>query len=180
YPLITKTNHQTLGLSSSRSGLLSVARLVKLGRCKNILVVVGAGISTPSGIPDFRTPGTGLYANLEKYNLPYPEAIFNIDYFSNDPQPFFSLAKALYPGKSEQFKYKNITVRKYNKDLTRLKSISVTVKSLGTGLVTVPTVYYKFIRVVRLTHKDLYKIQHFLSGAKITFDLSLCRFGKSK
>ncbi|XP_023200205.1 NAD-dependent protein deacetylase sirtuin-3-like isoform X1 [Xiphophorus maculatus] len=84
--------------SSSRSGLLSVARLVKLGRCKNILVVVGAGISTPSGIPDFRTPGTGLYANLEKYNLPYPEAIFNIDYFSNDPQPFFSLAKALYPG----------------------------------------------------------------------------------
>lgn len=45
-----------------------------------------------------RTPGTGLYANLEKYSIPYPEAIFNIDYFSNDPQPFFSLAKALYPG----------------------------------------------------------------------------------
>lgn len=45
-----------------------------------------------------RTPGTGLYANLEKYSIPYPEAIFNIDYFSNNPQPFFSLAKALYPG----------------------------------------------------------------------------------
>lgn len=84
--------------SSSRGGLASVARLVKLGRCKNVLVVAGAGISTASGIPDFRTPGTGLYANLEKYNLPYPEAIFNIDYFSDDPQPFFSLAKALYPG----------------------------------------------------------------------------------
>lgn len=75
-----------------------MARLVKLGRCKNVVVVAGAGISTASGIPDFRTPGTGLYANLEKYNIPYPEAIFNIDYFSNDPQPFFSLAKALYPG----------------------------------------------------------------------------------
>lgn len=84
--------------SQSRGGLASVAQLVKLGRCKNVLVVAGAGISTPSGIPDFRTPGTGLYANLEKYNIPYPEAIFNIDYFSNDPQPFFSLAKALYPG----------------------------------------------------------------------------------
>lgn len=84
--------------SSSRGGLASVARLVKLGRCKNVVVVAGAGISTASGIPDFRTPGTGLYANLEKYNIPYPEAIFNIDYFSNDPQPFFSLAKALYPG----------------------------------------------------------------------------------
>ncbi|KAM8892358.1 NAD-dependent protein deacetylase sirtuin-3 isoform 1-T3 [Spinachia spinachia] len=84
--------------SSSLGGLASVSRLVKLGRCKNVVVVAGAGISTASGIPDFRTPGTGLYANLEKYNIPYPEAIFNIDYFSNDPQPFFSLAKALYPG----------------------------------------------------------------------------------
>ncbi|KAM4572181.1 NAD-dependent protein deacetylase sirtuin-3 [Odontesthes bonariensis] len=84
--------------SSSWGGLASVARLVKLGRCKNVVVVAGAGISTASGIPDFRTPGTGLYANLEKYNIPYPEAIFNIDYFSSDPQPFFSLAKALYPG----------------------------------------------------------------------------------
>ncbi|KAM3870312.1 NAD-dependent protein deacetylase sirtuin-3 [Diretmus argenteus] len=84
--------------SSSRGGLASVARLVKLGRCKNVVVVAGAGISTASGIPDFRTPGTGLYANLKKYNIPYPEAVFNIDYFSNDPQPFFSLAKELYPG----------------------------------------------------------------------------------
>ncbi|XP_070686332.1 NAD-dependent protein deacetylase sirtuin-3 [Pempheris klunzingeri] len=84
--------------SSPHGGLASVARLMKLGRCKNVVVVAGAGISTASGIPDFRTPGTGLYANLEKYNIPYPEAIFNVDYFSNDPQPFFSLAKALYPG----------------------------------------------------------------------------------
>lgn len=38
-------------------------------------------LSTAAGIPDFRSPGTGLYANLQKYNLPYPEAIFQIDYF---------------------------------------------------------------------------------------------------
>uniref|UniRef100_H3D3L1 NAD-dependent protein deacetylase n=1 Tax=Tetraodon nigroviridis TaxID=99883 RepID=H3D3L1_TETNG len=78
--------------------MASVARLVKLGRCRNVVVVAGAGISTASGIPDFRTPGTGLYANLEQYKLPYPEAVFSIDYFSDDPLPFFSLAKALYPG----------------------------------------------------------------------------------
>lgn len=83
---------------SSERGLEAAVRLIKLGRCKNIVVVAGAGISTASGIPDFRTPGTGLYANLEKYNIPFPESIFNIDYFSNDPQPFFSLAKTLYPG----------------------------------------------------------------------------------
>lgn len=40
---------------SPRGGLASVARLVKLGRCKNIVVVAGAGISTASGIPDFRS-----------------------------------------------------------------------------------------------------------------------------
>ena len=28
-----------------------------------------------------RSPNTGIYANLKKYNLPYPEAIFEIDYF---------------------------------------------------------------------------------------------------
>uniref|UniRef100_A0A672R324 Si:dkey-103i16.6 n=1 Tax=Sinocyclocheilus grahami TaxID=75366 RepID=A0A672R324_SINGR len=53
------------------------------------------GASRPSGIPDFRTPGTGLYANLAKYDIPYPEAIFNINYFSDNPHPFFSLAKEL-------------------------------------------------------------------------------------
>ncbi|CAL8263742.1 unnamed protein product [Merluccius merluccius] len=97
----SSVNHQArprVKSSCSHGGLASVARLVKLGRCKNIVVVAGAGISTASGIPDFRTPGTGLYANLERYNLPYPEAVFNIDYFSDHPQAFFSLAKELYPG----------------------------------------------------------------------------------
>lgn len=37
--------------------------------------------SLAAGIPDFRSPTTGLYANLEKYRLPYPEAIFEISYF---------------------------------------------------------------------------------------------------
>ncbi|XP_072290956.1 NAD-dependent protein deacetylase sirtuin-3 [Eucyclogobius newberryi] len=80
------------------SGLEAVVRLINLGRCKNVVVVAGAGISTASGIPDFRTPGTGLYANLAQYNMPQPESIFNIDYFTDDPLPFFSLAKSLYPG----------------------------------------------------------------------------------
>ena len=43
--------------------------------------MAGAGISTSAGIPDFRTPGTGLYDNLQKYNLPDPESIFRLSYF---------------------------------------------------------------------------------------------------
>lgn len=41
----------------------------------------GAGISTAAGIPDFRSKDTGLYDNLQKFDLPYAEAIFDIDYF---------------------------------------------------------------------------------------------------
>lgn len=44
-----------------------------------------------------RTPGTGLYDNLQKYKIPNPMAIFDLDYFHYDPKPFFTLAKELYP-----------------------------------------------------------------------------------
>lgn len=48
---------------------------------KNIVVMTGAGLSTAAGIPDFRSPGTGLYDNLQKYDLPSPQAIFEINFF---------------------------------------------------------------------------------------------------
>ena len=60
--------------------------------------MVGAGLSTPSGIPDFRTPGTGIYDNLQQYNLPYPEAIFDIAYFRYHPEPFYTWAREFFPG----------------------------------------------------------------------------------
>lgn len=46
-----------------------------------------------SGIPDFRTPGTGLYDNLQKYDLPAPEAIFDIAFYKENPQAFCTLGK---------------------------------------------------------------------------------------
>lgn len=60
---------------------------------------VGAGISTSAGIPDFRSPETGLYANLAKLDLPHAEAVFDISFFRNNPIPFYALAHELYPGK---------------------------------------------------------------------------------
>lgn len=71
-------------------------RLLK--ESKHILVITGAGISTSSGIPDFRSPQSGLYANLVPYKLPYPEAIFELDYLQSNPAPFFALMKNLLLG----------------------------------------------------------------------------------
>ncbi|KXH42552.1 ATP synthase F0 [Colletotrichum nymphaeae SA-01] len=82
----------------SRS-LEAIADYIKSGDVKKIAVMTGAGISTAAGIPDFRSPGTGLYANLARLNLPYAEAVFDISYFRKHPEPFYYLAKELYPGK---------------------------------------------------------------------------------
>ncbi|KAJ9578771.1 hypothetical protein L9F63_004979 [Diploptera punctata] len=75
-----------------------IIKYIEEGRCKNLITMAGAGISTSAGIPDFRSPGSGLYHNLEKYNLPDPQAIFEIGFFRLNPKPFFTLAKELYPG----------------------------------------------------------------------------------
>ena len=45
---------------------------LKQNKFKKIVVATGAGISVSAGIPDFRSPKTGLYANLQKYDLPDP------------------------------------------------------------------------------------------------------------
>ena len=78
--------------------LKGVADLIASGRATRIICMCGAGISVSAGIPDFRSPGTGLYSQLEKYGLPHPEAVFDIDFFRKNPKPFFLLAKELYPG----------------------------------------------------------------------------------
>ncbi|PON21411.1 NAD-dependent histone deacetylase SIR2 [Trichoderma gamsii] len=79
--------------------LEAVAEYIKSGDARRIVVLTGAGISTAAGIPDFRSPKTGLYSNLARLKLPYAEAVFDIAYFRNRPEPFYVLAQELYPGK---------------------------------------------------------------------------------
>ncbi|XP_058055520.1 NAD-dependent protein deacetylase Sirt2-like [Anopheles bellator] len=105
----------------------------KNGGFKKIVTMVGAGISTSAGIPDFRSPDTGLYNNLMKYNLPYPQAIFELEYLYQNPKPFFTLAKELYPGTfkptpSHYFvrllEKKGLLVRHYTQNIDTLERIA--------------------------------------------------------
>ncbi|WVQ83677.1 hypothetical protein IAT38_005820 [Cryptococcus sp. DSM 104549] len=79
--------------------LKRVASLIKSGQAKNVVLLLGAGISTSAGIPDFRSPSTGLYHNLQALNLPFPEAVFELGFFQKRPEPFWTLAKEIYPGR---------------------------------------------------------------------------------
>ncbi len=74
--------------------LLKIVNLFK--KANKITIFTGAGISTNCGIPDFRGHN-GLYSYVQnKYNLPYPEAIFDINFFKENPEPFFNLSKELF------------------------------------------------------------------------------------
>jgi NAD-dependent protein deacetylase/lipoamidase len=64
---------------------IDVQRLAELIRQSRFTVALtGAGISVPSGIPDFRTPETGLWANVD------PMEVAHIDVFERDPARFWS------------------------------------------------------------------------------------------
>ena len=39
-----------------------------------------------------------MYDNLQKYNLPFPEAVFDVGFYKNNPKPFVHLASELWPG----------------------------------------------------------------------------------
>ncbi|QIW98872.1 hypothetical protein AMS68_004390 [Peltaster fructicola] len=95
----TPVDESVLPQTLSSRSLQGLIEYIKSGQAQKIVVLTGAGISTSAGIPDFRSPETGLYANLARLNLPFAEAVFDISYFRENPEPFYTLAHELYPGK---------------------------------------------------------------------------------
>ena len=64
-----------------RSEHVRLAELVRDAR--PVVALTGAGVSVPSGIPDFRSPGTGLWQQVD------PMEVAHIDAFHSDPARFW-------------------------------------------------------------------------------------------
>jgi NAD-dependent deacetylase len=76
----TAERPQSLGTVLTRE----VERLAEMLRdSASTVVLTGAGVSVPSGIPDFRTPGTGLWENVD------PMEVAHIDAFHGDTARFW-------------------------------------------------------------------------------------------
>ena len=77
-----------------------LAELISSGNHRNIVLVVGAGISVASGIPDFRSPKVGLYASIKdtaELKKHRPTFVFEIEVFKQDPHPFWWIFSKMWP-----------------------------------------------------------------------------------
>ena len=115
------------GLSSL--DIKGLAGYIKNGYAKKILMLTGAGISVKSGIPDFRSPGTGIYDNIKKYGIFKPDLLFNRSFIKNDPKPFYNLVKEFIDKEykptnahylSVLFKNKGLLMRYYTQNIDSL------------------------------------------------------------
>lgn len=73
--------------ATTQTALEDAAELFR--KAKRIVVLTGAGISTPSGIPDFRSEGSGLWSHDE------PLEVASLNTFRSAPEKFFNWFRPL-------------------------------------------------------------------------------------
>ena len=57
---------------------------------ENAVALTGAGISTESGIPDYRSPGTGLWEKMD-------QSVVSLEGFKRNPSKYYEYAIGLHP-----------------------------------------------------------------------------------
>ena len=75
---------------AATAGGTRVAELLR--ESERAVVLTGAGVSVPSGIPDFRTPGKGLWEKVD------PMEVAHINAFRRDPDRFWSFYSQRFAG----------------------------------------------------------------------------------
>ncbi|CAO3568021.1 unnamed protein product [Mortierella alpina] len=63
---------------------------------KRIMVLTGAGVSVSCGIPDFRSED-GIYSRLSEFELDDPQQMFDLEFFRERPEIFYSFAREIFP-----------------------------------------------------------------------------------
>jgi len=69
-------------LPAPSAGVRRLADLV--AGAASVVALTGAGISVPSGIPDFRSPGSGIWESVD------PMGVAHIDVFRREPERFWA------------------------------------------------------------------------------------------
>ena len=64
-----------------------------LEKTENAVAFTGAGVSTESGIPDYRSPGTGLWEKMD-------QSVVSLSGFTRNPENYYSYAMETWPARA--------------------------------------------------------------------------------
>jgi NAD-dependent deacetylase len=88
-----QVEQRALGIGHSAAAD-ELARLIR--ESGSTVVLTGAGVSVPSGIPDFRSPGTGIWENVD------PFEVATIDAFHRDTKRFWDFYRPRFETLSDK------------------------------------------------------------------------------